>query len=217
MSKRNLMAALSIGTMFVLMVGVVQGQDRGTPISPALALARICVSEANFTCFNTGDGMAIHEVILRGAERHGMSYVSFARAYSGRVVGDRVPSGDRGRWLRELSPDGSAPPSWPLHSYAHRNGVVEVRPAVPWSRYRADWMAVYARAQEVVRGLSLENISEWGVCEAPVHDWGGSMDRLRAERLRLIEIECGATANDFYARPSLVAEAEEPVGDDSER
>jgi len=81
-------------------------------------------------------------------------------------------------------------------------------------------MAVFARAQEVVRGLSLENISEWGVCEDPVHDWGGSMDRHRAERLRLIEVECGDTANDFYARPSLVSDAEEdeePVGDDSER
>ena len=219
MSKRNLMAALSFGTMVVLMVSGVQGQDRGTSLSPALALARICVSEANWECFTRGDGLAIHEVLLRGAERHGMSYVSFARAYSGRVVGDRVPTGERGRWLRELSPDGSAPPSWPRHTFTHRAGVVDIHPAVPWSHYRADWLAVYARAQEVVRNFSLSNIDEWGVCEAPVHDWGGSMDRLRAERLRLIEIECGETANDFYARPSLVAEAEEeePVGDDSER
>lgn len=218
MSKRNLTASFIIGTLFVLAVSAVQGQDRGASISPALALARICVSEANFNCFDTGDGLAIHEVLLRGAERHGMSYVSYARAYSGRVVGDRIPTGERGRWLRELSPDGSAPPSWPRHTFIHRGENVDVRPAVPWSHYRADWMAVYARAQEVVRGLSLENLSEWSVCEAPVHDWGGSMDRLRAERLRLIEVECGDTANDFYARPSLVSEEdEEPVGDDSER
>lgn len=66
-------------------------------------------------------------------------------------------------------------------------------------------MAVLARAEEVVRRYQLDNIGVWGVCASPVHDWGGAMDRERANRIGLIEVECGETSNDFYARPSLVA------------
>ena len=208
MFKRNITAALFIGT--ILTTSVAQGQSR---ISPALALARICVSEANWTCFETGDGLAIHEVILRGAERHGMSYVAYAASYSGRVVGSRVPSTERGRWIREMSESGDTPASWPTQSFTTgRDGVVHVHRATPWSHYREQWLAVLARAREVVREYELSNLTDWGVCSSPVHDWGGSMDRDRAERLRLIEVECGGTRNDFYARPSLVIEEDEAAG-----
>jgi hypothetical protein len=175
-------------------------------ITPALALARICVSEAGWACFETGDGMGIHEVILRGAARHRMSYAGFARSYSSAAGRERAHLTTRMRWVRELNERGEAPPSWPTQHHVRRRGVIEVRPSPPWSRYREPWLAVLARARNVVRAYSLNNIESWGVCQSAVHDWGGSMDRARAERLRLIEVECGDTRNDFYARPSLVRE-----------
>lgn len=180
-------------------------QSREGRISPALALARVCVSEANWDCFETGDGLAIHEVLLRGADRHGMSYTSFAAAYSGRVVGTRTPTTTRGRWIRELDESGEAPSSWPTHITRRVGGAAHVRPMLPWAHYRESWMAVLERARQAVRDYTLDNITDWGVCASPVHDWGGSMDRGRAERLRLIEVECGETSNDFYARPHLVS------------
>lgn len=177
-----------------------------TRITPALALARICVSEANWTCFQTGDGLAIHEVLLRGAARHHMSYVAYAASYSGRVVGSREPTTPRGRWIRELNEAGDAPPSWPRHTYSHRGDSVRVSPGPSWSRHREAWLSILAQARQVIADHTLDDVDEWTVCEGEVHDWGGSMDRARADRIGLIEVECGDTANDFYARPSLVRE-----------
>lgn len=176
-------------------------------ITPALALARICVSEAGWTCWDSGDGLGIHEVILRGAARHGMTYAGFARSYSSAAGRERLHLSERMRWIRELSERGEAPPSWPTQRYARaRDGAVRLLPAIPWSHYRESWMEVLARAEEVVQRYELDNIGVWGICQSPVHDWGGSMDRDRANRIGLIEVECGATRNDFYARPSLVNE-----------
>jgi hypothetical protein len=211
MFERNFKnAVVAVGVL--LTTSLVQGQSRDR-IDPALALARICVSEAGWTCFETGDGMGIHEVILRGAERHGLSYSSYARSYSSAAGREREHMTDRARWVRELNERGTAPESWPRHTYARtQDGTTRLRPAPSWGRYRERWLAVLARAREVVRAYNLSNIESWGVCQSAVHDWGGSMDRERAERLRLIEVECGDTRNDFYARPSLVANevGEEP-------
>ena len=201
MKKLVLMAAV---TVFMASVPV-GAQSREGRMSPTLALARICVSEAGWACWETGDGLGIHEVILRGADRHDMSYTGFARSYSSAAGRERTHLSERMRWIRELNERGDAPPSWPTQRYVRRGDAVEIRPNIPWSRYRESWMAVLARAEEVVRRYQLDNIGVWGVCTSPVHDWGGAMDRERANRIGLIEVECGETSNDFYARPSLVA------------
>jgi hypothetical protein len=201
---KNLISALAAPFIaFLLVSNLAAGQS--TRISAHLALARICVSEANWDCFNTGDGLAIHEVLLRGAERHEMSYVAFARAYSGRVLGARPHDSDRLRWVAGLREDGRAPDAWPRFTFRPDGDVVQVLPGPSWSRYRDRWMQVLDRAREVV-ALDLSTSSEWSPCESAVHDWGGTMDRSRAERIGLIPVSCGDTRNDFYARPSLSEE-----------
>ena len=196
-------AAITTLLSFAMWIPVASAQRAP---SPALLLARVCVSEAGWNCWDNGDGLGIHEVFLRGAERHGMSYAGFARSYSSAAGRERTHLSERMRWVRELAADGSAPPSWPAHRYIRREGRVEVRPSIPWSHYREAWLAVLARAEQVVRDYTLTNIVDWRVCEAPVHDWGGAMDRERATRIGLVEVECGDTRNDFYARPSLIAD-----------
>jgi len=78
MKKLVLMAAVTV----FMASAPVGAQSREGRMSPTLALARICVSEAGWACWETGDGLGIHEVILRGADRHDMSYAGFARSYS---------------------------------------------------------------------------------------------------------------------------------------
>lgn len=206
--RSMLLTVSSVLLLAVCLFGRAAGQA-GPRISPHLALARICVSEAGWTCFETGDGVAIHEVLLRGALRHGMRYGTFAATYSPRATG--VEASRLRPWIGSLREDGDTPYSWPrIISRTRRDGTVAVEPHPPWSHYRDRWLAVLERAREVVR-LSLGDVDEWGVCAQPVHDWGGAMDRDRARRIGLIEIECGDTSNDFYARPSLAR------ADDAER
>jgi hypothetical protein len=207
----RLTAHLVSAALLVLAPLGVEAQDRRHE-EDALALARICVSEAGWNCWDTGDGMAIHEVILRGAERHDMRYVTYARAYSRRATG-AVPMTGARAWLPMLNAAGTEPANWPEHSYRRRpDGTVAVTPHPPWSRYRESWLAILARAREVVRSLSLENAIEWSSCERPVHDWGGAMDRERAERIGLVEVSCGETQNDFYCRPGVDPECTEASG-----
>lgn len=173
----------------------------------ALLLARICVSEAGWDCFESGDGYAIHEVLLRGAERHAMRYETFARSYSPRATG-MAPSRLR-PWVAGLRADGGEPYSWPrVTTRPIPGGLVRVEPHPPWVSYRARWLAVLERAREVV-SWRLDDVDEWGLCDGPVHDWGGTMDRARATRLGLLDVDCGGTSNDFYARPSQL----EPLAD----
>ena len=205
MVKKNVTVALLVGAMVALAPSIGHGQDR---ISPALALARVCVSEAGWDCFATGDGFAIHEVILHGAERHRTSYVGFARAYTGATLGNRPysPTSNR-QWVAELAEDGSTPLHWPTapRLSGARGQTVRMVPAVPWTRYRGSWLAVLAKAREVVAQNTLRDVRQWSPCASEVQDWGGAMDRGRALHLRLTDVDCGHTSNDFYVRPNRVS------------
>lgn len=178
--------------------------DAQRTISPALALARLCQSEASWTCWESGDGYAIHEVLLRGAAREGWRYTTFARAYASRLFGARTHGVERLQWSGELNEAGTTPPSWPRFTRRRRGETVTLEPHAPWSAFRARWLLVLDRAREVSQ-WTLDDVDEWTVCDSEVHDWGGRVDRERAVRLGLINVECGETANDFYARPSLVS------------
>jgi hypothetical protein len=195
---------LMLAAMFLVAVAPVRSQQREV-VSPTLALARLCVSEAGWECFDRGDGYAIHEVLLRGAARQQVRYTSFARSYAQRLFGARPHDSARLAWVSQLNTQGTAPSSWPRYAGSRTvDGVVVLTPHAPWSSFRARWQAVLARAEEVVAQQHLETVEEWSICEAQVHDWGGWMDRDRAARLGLIEVDCGDTRNDFYARPSLL-------------
>jgi hypothetical protein len=207
---------LPVALLLVVLVAPVTAQN--APISPALALARLCVSEAGWDCFERGDGYAIHEVISRGAARQDMRYVSFARAYAQRLFGARPHDSARLAWVSQLDERGSAPSAWPRYAGQRTvDDVVVMTPHAPWSSFRARWVAVLERAREVA-SWTLDDVDEWSICDAEVHDWGGFMDRDRAQRIGLIEIECGisdeGTRNDFYARPSLLDPENLPIDRD---
>ncbi|MGL4258003.1 MAG: hypothetical protein ACRCSL_16840 [Microbacterium sp.] len=188
-------------------LGFSQSRPDARPLSPHIALAQLCVSEAGWDCFERGDGYAIHEVILRGARRQGLRYQTYARAYSQRLFGARPHDSARLAWVSQLDERGSAPQAWPRTHTRRVGDVVRVEPHAPWASFRGRWLAVLERAREVST-WTLDDIDEWGVCDGVVHDWGGWMDRDRAQRLGLIPVDCGVdeqgTRNDFYARPSLL-------------
>jgi hypothetical protein len=196
--------------LFVVGAGLPVGAQDGATvpasrITPAIALARLCVSEANWDCFANGDGLGIHEVLLRGAAHSGVRYVTFARMYARRLFGDRTHDIDRLRWVGQLTPACTEPANWPeVVTRRRRDGSVDVERHAPWRAFRARCHAVFERAEEVVATMTLDNVDDWAVCERPIHDWGGGMDRARAERIGLVPVACRVdTSNDFYCRPSV--------------
>lgn len=190
---------IGIAVTLFLMVGSVGAQER---ISDQLALARICASEAGFPERREEGGWrfyddcaAIYSAIEFGASQMDMRWQGFARAYSGRVF-DQSLTHHRS-WVAHLRPDGREPQNWPTQRFVpQRDGTVRVLAHAPWSAYREAWLALYEHAGQVIRG------EVTAPCEEPVSDWGGSMDRERAERIGLIPVQCGTTQNDFYIRPS---------------
>lgn len=82
-------------------------------------------------------------------------------------------------WVLWLRRDGTRPWLWPE--------------GASWERARPRWLRVLDIADRVVRGEITAN------CEPEF--WGGEMDHGRAERLRLVEVDCGDTRNRFYVSP----------------
>lgn len=151
--------------------------------SDAVVLARVCAHEAGWSAL--ADCAAIYDVIWSGAARHGMSFRSYAYAYSGRAL-----RGQTSRpWAGALREDGREPVGWPMRGPS-------------WSGYRAQWLALLDYARALVAGDAAST------CAQTPHDWGGDMDSERASRLGLIPVDCGTTRNHFYLRPSLVAHRE---------
>lgn len=154
--------------------GVAVSQAR---ITDQLALARVAASEAGLLA--TDDEIAAIAAVLRESCSE-CSLLTSARNYSGRVF-DPTRNDPRA-WVAFLSPDGREPAHWPE--------------GVSWSVHRERWLAVYEAAGRVVRGDLVHRCPE-----SPRH-WGGAMDRERAARMRLVQIDCGDTRNDFYVLPS---------------
>lgn len=153
-------------------------------------LARICVSEAGWQCWDSGDGLAIYEVLSTGATRYGVPFATYARQYAPRATGVR-PSEGRTSWVAQLQASGVRPVAWPSRS--------------PWHLYRPQWFDVLEMAEDV---LSLEGsrAREWSPCASAVHDWSSSLEPslARASRLGLVPVNCGTTLNRFYARSSVL-------------
>lgn len=191
-------AILALG-LALFSASAASAQER---IDRQLALARICASEAGMPSRGQDgqwqfapDCAAIHSVFTLGAQRTGLSYLAFARAYSGRLFDSSRT--DRRAWLSQLDAAGTEPSAWPRHIMRRlRGGETEVRPHAPWSHYRAAWLALYEHAGRILAGEVVDQ------CDGDVSDWGGDMDTQRAERLQLIPVSCGQTHNNFYLRPS---------------
>lgn len=184
---------------------IVSGQEaeaspRRTPITPALALATLTVSEAGWEA--DVDMRGIHAVLLRTQERASSTYTTAARLYARRVIG-RERDISR-RWLWGLNPRGTEPEAWPTEAWVRRHGELVRVPHPRWSVYRERWLNTYARAEEVVE-YTFATWGEWGPCDRIPDDWGGDMDMERATRLDLTEVSCPDAENHFFIRPSTAA------------
>ena len=123
-----------------------------------LDLARVCVGEGGWST-ERGDCAAIIFVLVRRAERVGVSLEHMARAYSGRHLG--VEASPR-PWIAGLRIDGRAPAEWPAS-------------APRWTRYRRAWLELLEHVQDTLDGRVLDP------CPGADH-WGGAMDFWRVPR-----------------------------------
>jgi hypothetical protein len=164
-------------------------------VTPQLAMARICASEIGLTG-SAEECAAIHDVLSRRAERLGMTFITMARAYSGRVF-DPERSDPRA-WIAHLRPDGRTPTGWPTEVRVRRGGETQVVRHAPWGAYRGRWLTLYEAAGQVVRG-EIES-----PCEGPVDHWGmrSGVDWERARRAGWDEVNCGETRNAFWRVPA---------------
>lgn len=153
--------------------------------SDALLLARVVVSESGWDGWASGDGYALHYAQLTVADRDGISWRSAARALSPRATGLRPTADPRLSWVSGLREDLLAPAGWPASPHA------------PWVAYRARWLAVLERARDVVT-WDLEIHDEWSPCEERPITWAA---RWHTPSPGLRALDCGDTANAFYAGP----------------
>ncbi len=161
-------------------------------VPDALLLARVCVSEAGWSCWETGDGFVIHESFLAGAERLEVSYADYARIYSPRATGARPATTPRLTWVQALDEALLRPVGWP----AHLPWSPEDRPRSRRRTYRARWLEVLDQARERL-ALALADREAWSVCSVPVTDWAA---RGHAPSAGLTAIDCGPTRNATYTR-----------------
>lgn len=180
--------------------GKVRGEGKPTP---ALLLARLCVSEEDW---NLSGCNAIWRTIenvrskncelgtecgLDGRE----TFRSALTRMSGRIAGVKPVLNHRQEWVVQLSKHGERPPAWvECPSQGRCDGV--------WEVYRPKWLKVLGRA----RKLLLEGTEN--PCESQPLAWGGEMDkefmfrrnvaRVRGGKRPLREIQCDGTKNTFY-------------------
>jgi hypothetical protein len=155
---------------------------RLTPLEgrQALALARICVSEAGFT-LRTRDCELIYHV-LRTRSRSGELEMGTMRAYCKKSFNrDRT---DHHRWVAHLNPAGREPRGWSETT------------TVPWSRRRAAWLRVLEHTRDLIRRRP-EN-----PCGDRLDHWGSKGFRRRRHlRNGWRIVDCGETLNEFWALP----------------
>jgi hypothetical protein len=199
---------LALALVASILPSLVHAQAPRDRISDQLALARLCASEVGFP-ERLSDGRwqfyddcaAIYQAIQTGADNTDMRWQSFARAYSGRVF-DQTLTHARS-WVAHLRVDGREPHNWPTQRFIpQRDGTVRVERHAPWNAFREAWLALYEHAGRIIAGEVI------APCESTISDWGGAMDRERAERIGLIPVVCGTTRNDFYIRPSWATDAD---------
>lgn len=214
--RHALVAVVILGLLTAVALLPVRA-DALVRMTPAVALWRILAHEASLPRWDeesetwvsrhTGrpwgdDVYLLHEVLLRGSERTGMTYVGFTQAYANRmflpltdVERTRIALGlplDGNRWAGFLQEDLSRPDAWASSS-------------ANWTRWRDGAEYALELATDVVQ-YDLTALEEFSQCEAPVDDWGSPrLDHERAVRIGLVPVDCGPNVvNAGYARPSQI-------------
>jgi hypothetical protein len=191
----------------------------------ALMLARICVNEADWS---EADCRAIWSVVLNVRSRRcdptrarpgevpvteceaedGSRFaparspaagaqetlLSAMRRLSRSTTGHSGPRSARQRWTATLQDSSAPPPGWrecgQLPPETGCDGT--------WRAHAGAWGRVRSLARSLVAsGRHSPQCGAEG--QRRVIAWGGEMDRWLAERRGLVEVDCGDTANRFYA------------------
>lgn len=154
----------------------------GGPPSDDVLLARTAVREADLDAHTLDDTAAIHAVIAFRAEHiyHSTYAEAVLRATHRAPLDIEHPR----PWIVGLWPSARRPRHWP-------------RTAGPWADRRNDWLLTLQHAQDVRRGKVTHR------CESTPHDWGSDADARRLLRRvpDAVELNCGDTANRFFAFP----------------
>jgi hypothetical protein len=175
---------LAILLAFVFLLGCVVGNCGGSiaraqaPVSPAVALARLCVNEAGTRAFAGDDCAAIYATIdFRSRRLYRSTFLAGLHRYSHRVTIDR---GGRGRaWIAQLTSDGARPLDFPR--------------SLRWrTRHREWWLRTLDHARAILRG-------EVRASCAP-HGWARS--DVRPADPSAHPIDCGSTVNVFWSVPA---------------
>ena len=146
----------------------------------ALALARICVSEAGFT-LRTRDCELIYHVLLARSGT-GKLEMGTMRAYCKKSFNKGRT--DRHRWVAHLNQAGGEPRGWAETT------------TVPWSRRRSAWLRVLEHTRDLIRRRP-EN-----PCGDRLDHWGSKGFRRRRHlRNGWRIVDCGETLNEFWALP----------------
>ena len=198
--------AITAFALLILASGQLTGKAQTTQrMTPQLALARICASEASLQI--TDDCAAIHQVLTFRSNLRGFRYVTFARMYSTRVF-DTTRT-DRRAWISHLNARGTEPTHWPRWRRTRRNNVhgtttLERVPHPAWDRLRNRWVSLYQHAGRIIRGEVTNQ------CEQEIHDWGGDMDTERYLRRNpeAVRVNCGDTVNTFWHLPHRASSAQ---------
>lgn len=144
---------------------------------PALALARVCVSEAGWQSVQSGDCAAIAHV-LRRRSSVGRVTRGIVCQYSPRSCNKRRRVR---RWIAHLRPDMRRPDYWPRGS--------------SWARRRPAWRETLAHAARLVRGERLDR------CRRPPDHWGARWFTVNARRYGWERVQCGPTLNAYWRIP----------------
>ena len=155
--------------------------------APETTLLRAVVAEATWL---ERDHRAILHVLARRADRAGITVDEMARRY---VSALKRPIART--WVLELEPHCEQPLSWPAH--------------LDWEAHRIQCELTVERVRAFLAGDSIDP------CRGRATQWGApnlASDLERAARAPWRRVDCGKTANIFYARRADVLTAKEASG-----
>lgn len=210
-------AALSRGLPALLLFWPTCALAQPTPTEdPAVALARVCLSEEGWenrvgcvAIARTMENIRSKGCTAKGVtqcEEGNETLLSAMRRMSKRVTGMVRALNDRQRWIQGLHRDAAKPRAW-----NDCTGSPEC--SGPWKLFRPRWLALLAFADSLLEGRKEPN-----PCEGHVLAWGSGDDHLfmarrnlgreRAGKRKLDPLRCAPeVTNVFYGFPRAARKA----------
>jgi hypothetical protein len=126
------------------------------------------------------------------------------RRLSRRVTGVTKPMTRRTAWIANLKRNETLPEGWVECANTVGTGTSSIRIPIgchgAWDRHAPAWSRTIEFAERLYRGQEEPARCTSEIPTGGVIAWGGTFDRWLAEQRGLVEVDCGATANEFYAK-----------------